>query len=184
VSISVYRVTLIDDTKSLEAAVAAAPNDPQAILELGTRYNDEQRFELANTLLEPAVARFRTHGLMRLQYAHALRSIGQLEKALIQYRKSARQLPDDPEPWRGMSMVYEAMNRRVESCSTLVHALYRAPNDISMLRMIGEQLRRAGLPEEGVRFFRRQVQIDPKNSAAHQQLGVFLYLGDQYGPPW
>jgi tetratricopeptide (TPR) repeat protein len=174
------RKTLRDDTKRLEAAVAAAPNDPQAILALGTRYNEEGNFDLANALLEPEVARFGTNGLLRLQYALSLHGMGQHEKALVQYRRTARQLPDDPQPWKRMSMIYEAMDRGEESYANLVQALYRAPNDPSMLRMVGETLRHIGLPEEGVRFFRRHVQLDPKNSGAHQQLGVFLYRQKRY----
>ena len=151
------RKTLLDDTKSLEAAVTAAPNDPQAILALGTRYNEEERFDLANAFLGPEVARFGTNGLMRFQYARSLQGMGQHAKALAQYRRSARQLPDDPQPWFRMSMVYEAMKRPEESYCALVEALYRAPDDPSALRMVGEMLRVAGGPEQGLRIFRRHV---------------------------
>ena len=174
------RETILADIKRLEAAVAAAPNDPQAILALGTRYNEEGRHDLENAFLEREVARFGTHGLLRLEYALSLHGMGQHEKAFIQYRRSARHLPDDPQPWKRMSMIYEAMDRREESYACLVQALYRTPEDPNMLRMVGETLRHINLPEEGVRFFRRHVQLDPKNSGAHHQLGVFLYLQDQY----
>lgn len=172
------RKTLQSDTKNLEAAVTAAPNNPQAILALGTRYNEEGRFDLANAFLKSEVTRFGRNGLIRFQYARSLQGMGQHTKALIQYRRAARQLPDDPQPWQRMSMIYEAMGRREESCSTLVQALYRAPDDPNMLRMTGEALRH--LPGEGIRFFRRHVQLEPKSSGAHQQLGVFLYLENQY----
>ena len=172
------RETILADIKRLEAAVAAAPNDPQAILALGTRYNEEGRHDLANAFLKSEVTRFGRNGLIRFQYARSLQGMGQHAKALIQYRRAARQLPDDPQPWQQMSMIYEAMGRREESCSTLVQALYRAPDDPNMLRMTGEALRH--LPGEGIRFFRRHVQLEPKSAGAHQQLGVFLYLENQY----
>lgn len=109
-----------------------------------------------------------------LNLAKVLGWAGKLEEAETPLRRAARELPDEPEVWLNLGIVYQRTGRPERSLEALLRARELAPGWELVHFNLGVTYGRLDRLDEGVASLRRALEIRPDYPEAQRNLGVLL----------
>jgi len=128
-----------------------------------------------------AIYRRETAGLDREYYAHrdlnlakVLGWAGKLEEAEAPLRRAAEVIPDEPEVWLNLGIVYQRTGRDRQSLEALDRAAALAPQWELVCFNRGVTLGHLGRDREAVAALRRALELRPDYPEAQRNLGVLL----------
>ena len=157
-------------TRSYEQVVAAAPDDWESWNNLGNARRAGEDFEGAVRALKRAAEINPESPPVRLNFATALRTAGQLHEAEQQLRKMAEDFPTDSKPLRELFALLRQQFREEEALDAIEEAVRRHPNDVELA--LGHASHRLMLLQHAAaeEAYRRVLTINPGNKLAY--LGV------------
>jgi Flp pilus assembly protein TadD len=118
-------------------------------------------------------------GLVRSRWAWILRvrgeallSSGDLQGALVTYRKARELAPDDPAIWRSLGVAYTRLHDYPSAIEHFRRSLSLRPRQPQVLVELGYALSQQGEPDSAISAYRQAIDLDPWNPGAYANLGV------------
>lgn len=124
----------------------------------------DQNWELAKHYYITALEEFPNNPTALVNLGLAVFEMGDLEQALVVYRRAAAVSPEDPAPQEKMGLIYEAMGRKNEAVRAAMQAadLFLKARDV----------------EKSIDCWERIIDLHPDSLTAHTRLAmIFEKLG-------
>lgn len=161
------------------AAIEAAPAFAEAHANLGSVYHEMGDLEKAEAELREAV-RLRTEWAgPRYNLANVLFDLGRYEEAAEQYRLAARFAPRDPLIARNWSNAAEKAGDLAGAERVVREWLEQSGENADLRNRLGDLLEKLGREEEAMEEYERAVALDPRHSAAWNNIGLLRYHGGE-----
>jgi cytochrome c-type biogenesis protein CcmH/NrfG len=169
--------------RSLEACIAAAPQDAEGWLTLGLVHFAEQHFDQAAAALEKSLERDarQPQAFKMLGRVHTARAKPALaERALVE---AARLDPADAEARYLLGRLYQSEDRLVEAVRFLKEAVALDPGSVRALAFLGTVSYGLGDTSLCQDSFRRAVSLNRASKAPdaipHLEYGIYLQRADR-----
>ncbi len=160
-----------------QAAVAAAPGNHWAYLNLGITLCDQKRdYDGAIACFEKAITINPNDALARGNLGTALDQKGQLDDAIACYRKAVELAPEFGSAHRSLG---DALRRKGQLDEAIEHcrkAVELEPSGFKAHTSLAVALSDKGKVAEAIKHFRKATEIEPKNGKAHANLATALCL--------
>lgn len=161
----------------LERAVAAVPNHPTALNNLGNLLVDAERFEEARPLLEQCVAvtsesgeHAETHALAWVSLARARQALGDLEGADEAWQRAVDLNPGNLQAYHAAGVYAMSRERWGVAIRIFEHLAVRQPQRAVHHSNLAAALIGAGRDAEAIEPFGRVLELDPNNTDALYRL--------------
>ena len=164
----------------LEAARASDPNNWPLNLRLGTALGaaGPERLDAAMDCFRRVIALVPGHAMAHIHLGMAFWKRGDTAPAIALAERATRLDPQLAAAHGALGSMLYGTGRHEEAITSLraALALALAPNDVTACLYLGICLCRVpgGRVEEGVKFLRRAIELDPRQIEAHIQLGSIL----------
>jgi tetratricopeptide (TPR) repeat protein len=130
-----------------------------------------QRYEEGLAVLGESLVQDRIlEGLLHAEMGACRRGIGDLEKAVISYRRSIDLLPDDPDVRRELASLYLERGALREAIAEFRAALARSPGDPDILAGLGRAHLEDGDAPAAVQSLQRAVRLAPSDARPYLDL--------------
>ncbi|MEG3638755.1 tetratricopeptide repeat protein [Magnetococcus sp. PR-3] len=157
-----------------QAALQAAPHDPQSQKQLFNLYRAQNRQEDIKRLTQQWL-HDGSHTLQLWQQrATLLREVGDIKAALICYDYCRHLQPDNPNFSMAMSNLLMAQNRVEEAIAVFKGAVMRQPHLAQVMHRFTRLLRQAGHLEEAEAWLRRLIDQHPDQDDGRIDLANLL----------
>jgi len=164
---------------AFRAVIAADPENPDALLQLGLLLQKSRRAEEALPLIEAAMAAAPKRGrrappAWRVALSYAKRDAGDLEGALAIVEALVREAPGVVEPLFLRAGMLQRLERDAEAIRDYEAILKQAPNDVRVLNNYGFSLKRTKRLKEAFDVFRKAMELDPRYCPAIVNVGTLM----------
>ena len=165
--------------------------------DLVTRAEDEKDPEVkkemlteAQIYLKEAIEIHPNYKLSYLLLGNASFHMGDLDQAITYFRHVLKMDPDYSEGKRNLGValrdqgkIYGEKNHNLSGAITLLlEAVQYLPNDYETYQLLGVAHGQAGDTQKAIIYFRKEIELAPKNATAHYNLGIALsQIGDAAG---
>jgi len=150
--------------QALRAAVAAAPDDPQAQRRLAIALHGSKRREEALVHFERAAELAPTPRSL-LDLALAYGSLSRLDDAEKTYRRLLALTPDDPIVLHNLGNIALKRGDTTEAIDLYRRALTSRPDYVLASYHLGNALRQAERDDEALAAYRHTLELEPKSAA-------------------
>jgi tetratricopeptide (TPR) repeat protein len=159
-----------------QAAVAAAPDNYAAHINLGTALGEKGRLDEAIACYRRAVAIDPKHPYARSNLGHALKDKGQVNEAIACYRKAIALDPNSAYGHYSLGIVLCDVKRDYDGAIACFRkAIELDPKDANAHDNLGIVLCDNKRDYDGaIACFRKTLELDPKHARAQTNLGVAL----------
>jgi len=166
---------LVDEAaRHYEAALAANPEEPDALHLLGVAALQQGRPQQAADLMARAVARRPGAAAFHANLAEAYRVLGHLDQAAAACRTALQLQPDFAGAANNLGLVLLTQGQTDEAAAQFQAALRQQPDFAMACNNLGNAHRARGDRAQAVAHFRRALEIDPLLAEAHSNLGQIL----------
>jgi len=172
--------------KEANKKLAANPNDPEALYNLGNVYFDEQNWDKAMKTFEQLIEHltpsdqskintFQAH----LRYGLAAKQLNMLEQAYKGFSMARTFRQDNFEVnYELGSLEFERKNYE-KAIQLLQHAKAQDPDNPAVLRQLGHSLFRLKKPKEAMSFIRKAIDIAPDDKESLYTLAECYHEANQ-----
>jgi len=150
---------------ALERAVALAPQNARAHLQLGLAYGKRDRHEDTVRELRAASALRGEFPEARFPMARALLALGQTDEALAEYNQVVARDPGNLAALSDMADIYEAKGQRVEAELVLMTVARLYPTVPYNYYRLAQFYERIGEPDKAKRAYSEVERLDPRQRA-------------------
>jgi eukaryotic-like serine/threonine-protein kinase len=162
-----------------QAAVAAAPANPVARINLGASLREKGQLDEAIAVYQKAIELDPKLGMARYALGVALQAKGQVDEAIACFRKAIALDPKIAWAHKGLGDELRLKGRVDEAIACFRKAIALAPKDADARTHLGNALQAKGQLDEAIASHRTAIALDPKNAAAHSNLGNALRSNGQ-----
>lgn len=127
-------------------------------------------------------ARYPDSGLLWKLLAASLQMQG--KDALKAFKKAAERLPNDPEPYNHLGIIFESRGQLDEAMACYAHAIRIEPGFVEARCNLGNVQCEQGRLEDGAATFREALTIRPDSVEAHYNLADALLAMGHYEEGW
>lgn len=159
----------------LEKALAAQPDNADALYMLGVLQHGRGRNEEAVALLSRAINSDNGVAAFHITFGAVLKEQKKLAEAEASFRRAIALDPDDAESRSGLAWLLNEAGKPAEAVEHLRHALRLAPKDADVHCNLGIALRSLGRDDEAARCYRDALSLNPGHAAAGNNLGAILH---------
>ncbi len=160
--------------------LAAEPNNPDAHHLMGLLALGRHDVLTARTHFERAAALRPTVAEYRSNFGHALRLLGEWNRAEDELRRCTVVGPSYADGWINLGLVLLDLGRVEEAVGVLETAVERAPRSALAHLNLGGALLRAGRPAMAIASAEAAIALAPDLAAAHRNLGVAAHQAGQF----
>ena len=157
-----------------EAALAAAPDSPDAHYVMGDLLVDLQQPGAAEAEYRKALANDASSGTGHTKLAEALRLQGGFDEAAAELREALRLSPDLSRAHADLGMILNAQQRVPEAIREYKEAIRLDPDSVEAHNGLAIILANMGQREEAVVEFREIVRVDPDSAIGYYNLAYVL----------
>jgi tetratricopeptide (TPR) repeat protein len=157
-----------------EAALAMAPDSPDARYVMGDLLIDAQQPEAAAAQYRKALATDGDSSAGHTKLAEALRLQGKFDEALAELREALRLAPDFSRAHADRGMILRAQSQIPEAIAAYKEAIRFDPDSIEAHNGLAITLANIGQREEAVAEFREIVRVDPDSAIGYYNLAYVL----------
>lgn len=154
----------------------AAAGDTRAIADEAASLGEQDRWDMAYTLLVDAVDTHGDDALLLCWSGLAAQRLGEEAEAYEWFRRALAQDPQDPFILAAAGNGLAALDDPAAAAALRTAAL-TAPEYAFARTAYGAYLSREGLFEEAVRELEAARGLAPEDASVHTELGIALYLG-------
>jgi serine/threonine-protein kinase len=170
--------------RDFQAALALDPGYAPALAGLSRAYRldhyrgskDPQRLEQALAVARRAVAQDEHLAIARVSLGQALRSMGRLDEALLEFESALELEPSNASALFGLGRIHGAQGDDRLAEESLLRAIEAEPEDGRFQSFLGVLYYRSGRYDEAVVAFRRHLEKDPDAFVALSNLGATYYM--------
>jgi protein O-GlcNAc transferase len=161
------------------AALAAVPQDGEALYLLGSSLLFQERFGEALAPLTEAQRRFARRGVgHRLGYCHL--ALGEFPRAEVLLRAEVEAHPDLVDAWNALGVALVNQSRLPAALAAFQEAARRDPGSAEAQNNVANVLGDLGRHQEALPYVRRAVEINPQLAESHHNLGTLLHRLKRY----
>jgi len=168
-----------DGIAELEEAFRREPNDNETACALSGAYVAAGLWGPAREVL------IRVCGDKAAEAGHfclkgmAAQHLGDLDEALVDFKKAARLDPVFAEAWHSLADVYRLKGDWVKATDGITHALQLSPGNFGMLVTAGHIESSKGNARQAAYFFRQALDIKPDSPEVWASLAIALVYGGE-----
>jgi tetratricopeptide (TPR) repeat protein len=163
-----------DARQALSRAVALAPDDAEAVCNLGHALLEKGDLEQAEQACRRAIALSPAMPEAHLNLGNALQARRQLDDALESYRRAVELRPGYAEAQSNLGQTLLALGRPAEAAESCRRAVEAQPRLTAAQVNLGKAQLDLGQFEAATNSFRVALALDPKLAEAHINLGNAL----------
>lgn len=165
--------------------------------DLITRAEDEKDVAIKNQMLNEAQGYLKQaleiHPNYKLGYlllGNAYFHLGDIDQAITYFRHVLKLDPEYPEGKRNLGVALrdqgkiqgEKNHNLTGAIALLQEAVQYLPNDYETYQLLGVAYGQAGETQKAIEYFKKEIELAPKNATAHFNLGIALrQAGDEVG---
>ncbi|MHB8620887.1 MAG: tetratricopeptide repeat protein, partial [Chloroflexota bacterium] len=157
-----------------DAALAAEPNNPEALHLRGLVAHQRGQPEEAISLICQAIAARPNVALYYQNLAGVLDDLGRLEPACASYRRALALTPGDAPLHHRLGLTLRRLGRLEEAAASLKRGAELAPGESDTLFELANVLSDQGQGEEALATYRQAIDRNPAHSQAHINLAWLL----------
>ena len=157
-----------------EAALALAPESPDAHYVMGDVLLDAQQPEAAEAEYRKALAVDTDSTAGHTKLAEALRLQGAFDEAVAELREALRLAPDFSRAHADLGMILSAQRQIPAALASYKEAIRLDPDSVEAHNGMAIMLANIGQREEAVAEFREIVRIDPDSAIGYYNLAFVL----------
>jgi tetratricopeptide (TPR) repeat protein len=157
-----------------QAALAARPGTPAALLELGLALKGQERLDEACDCFRQALELDPRLAYAHLNLGNILLALKKPDEAIACWHKTLAIDPDCARAHMNLGIALESQGHLPEALASYRKAVALDPNDALVQYNLGNGLRLKGEPTKAAACYRRAIQIDPRDAKFHTNLGVVL----------
>jgi Flp pilus assembly protein TadD len=105
---------------------------------------------------------------------------GNVSAAIVEYRKSLAERPEDPTTWNDLTLALLRSEQKAEACEVAAEAAKRFPEHAVSQYALGACRQQSSQYAEAEAAFRRAVELDPDQARARDALGELLVRAGKY----
>ena len=150
----------------------AVPGRRTVLLLLGECYLNLNRSIEAHDCFADLTAKYPRDAMAWTGLAKAALQINDLIEARIALRQALRVSPRDVHAWMLLALVQQRSGHWRKGMASLLKAHAIAPNNSTVLCMLGISARQHGQPAAARAYFQRAVKANPKDRWARKLLGA------------
>jgi tetratricopeptide (TPR) repeat protein len=154
--------------RQLQAAVAANPNDPRALSDLGQVLVRTGRAREAVPYLDKAVSLKPDSWAYQFNRARAYAQLEEWGEAVEGYRAAARLFPDDYATHYNLAKALQASGNIDAALAAYEKAIELAPGQSDFQLSYGLALETAKRPQEAAAAYRRYLELEPSSPQAEK----------------
>jgi tetratricopeptide (TPR) repeat protein len=171
-----------DEVTVDQASLAATPNSPVLLYNLGVAASQHGDSQTALGYYERAVAANPRHASALLNLAVLLRQQGRLQEALERCRQSIEANPSNASAWLDFGNIYGQLGSIEEAKNAYEKASALSPSDPQAALNLGAAYQRLGNKARAKQQYEFAISLDPAQPAAYCNLGALLFeQGDTEG---
>ncbi|MCB8881974.1 tetratricopeptide repeat protein [Acidisoma cellulosilytica] len=167
-----------------QRSLALAPNQPDALQNLGSALNDLGRPAEALTRFHQALALRPTYPIAHLNLGNAFWALGRADEAIAAYGNALAQKPDFLAAFDARALVLSGEGRFTEALSDADSALRLAPRDVQSLNTRGNVLRALGRLDEAIDSYSRAIAVAPGYADGHFNRAQALLAAGRLEDAW
>ena len=161
--------------KAFKTASKLNPKAVQPLTDLGDLYltvlhNPKEAIPTYQAVL----AREPNHAGARYALGVALATVGQLDKAKVQFGKAAKLAPTNPLPWQSLGKLYVTRKEYDKAVKAYAMALRAQPKFILARLARGDVSMERGQWDQALGEYRKALRIDPLSAEAKLKIGMVL----------
>jgi tetratricopeptide (TPR) repeat protein len=157
-----------------QAAVAAAPRNVAAHLNLGGALHDKGQVDESIACFQKAIALDPKCALAHANLGVALARKGQLDEAIACHKKALELDPKDATVHSNLGTALLDKGQLDESLACYQKAIALDPNFATAHFNLGNALKDKGQEDEAIASFKKAIALDPNFATAHNSLGEAL----------
>lgn len=170
------------DLEALNAkkiAVKLAPQDAEALSNLGNTLKKLKMFEEAKDVLNQAILIKPDLASAHYNLGVTMRDLGRLDESEISLRQAINLKPDYAKAHNNLGNTLKDLGKLNESEASYRLAIEIKPDLAESYHNLGVLLKGLGIFEEAKKNFRRAIEIQPKFFEAHQALASIKKFGSK-----
>lgn len=166
----------LDQLKAAEQArIAADPKDLLALLLLANAADIERDSVEARKRLDAILALDATHEAARGQLARLLEATGDIDNAIVEYRRLIDLHPGRARQWyQAIADLKLRFDDRAGAVETFTRIVQTSPGNATVLKDVAEQLARMGEPEKAIDYYEQSLRLQPDRHEIRLQLANTL----------
>lgn len=154
--------------------LAADPNQPDALHQLGILAINAGQFELAGQLIERAIAACPDEPAYHSNLGFARASLGRNLEAIESCRAALSLSPDFADAMVNLGNSLATVGAAAEAIDTLQRAILIRPGDATAWNALGSAFQKADRWDEAINAFHKAAELMPGFAWAHLNLGTAL----------
>ena len=154
------------------AALAARPNNPAILVNLGFALYRQTRYQEAIECARLALHFDPQNVMAHNNLGHALSAIGRHDAALRSHRNATELDPGSPKWHRMLATELVGQGRLEEAVKSYQEAIELDPTDASAQNSLGIAYKRMGKFEQALECFHEAINLRPDDAIAHFNCGV------------
>lgn len=161
--------------QTLQAALAASPDDPSLLDAYGAVLAQAGRFQEAVSPLRRALATAKGDAqavAIEVRLGAALFQAGDETGALNTLQNAVKRAPQNMDAQYQLALTLESVGRNDEAIPLFAKVLAARPQNSEVLTNYGLALVQTGKAKEAVPLYLRAVKLTPDDATVHQDLGV------------
>lgn len=163
-----------DAIAELELAMKLAPEDRETACALSGAYVAAGRWGAAREILTRVCSSKSAEAGHFCLKGMAAQHLGDLDEALVDFRKAARLDPSFAEAWHSLADVYRLKGDLLKATDGITHALLLSPGNFGMLVTAGHIESAKGNARKAADFFRQAVETNGDSPMAWACLAIAL----------